>query len=164
LPHPDVPVATETWIATALLHREQANREEFTLQEIVARAEAENITGTLRPGVSVHASSHCVANRPPNPSKLRMLFATGKRTRRLFREGDTALAERTGRITPEPESIPEPYRYLLYWYRNEYNRRPAQSAPGAWLSGVAGLAGAGREVFAGVDADRYVDELREGWR
>jgi hypothetical protein len=160
----EVPVATEAWIAAALLHREQPDRADFTIQEIVARAETENLTGSLRPGVNVHVAVHCVANRPPNPARLRMLFATGKRTRRLFREGDEALPERTGRITPEPESIPSSHRYLLDWYRNEYNQRPTQSAQRNWLSGVVGLAGAGHAVFSDVDPDRYVAELREGWQ
>src|SRR5471032_1816465 len=80
----DIPVATETWIATALLHREHPDRDDFTIQEIIARVQAENLTGSLRPGVGVHASTHCVANREPRPARHRMLYATGKRTRPFF--------------------------------------------------------------------------------
>lgn len=159
----DIPVATETWIATALLHREHPDRDDFTIQEIVARVQAENLTGSLRPGVSVHASTHCVGNREPRPALHRMLYATGKRTRRLFREDDQANAERTGRITPEPESIPGRYLYLLDWYRNEYGKLSTQPAQNAWLRGVMELAGAGREIFAGIDPDQYVHKLRKGW-
>jgi hypothetical protein len=70
--------------------------------------------------------------------------------------------ERTGRITPEPESIPGRYLYLLDWYRNEYGKsnQPPQSA---WLRGVMELSGAGREIFAGIDPDQYVHKLRKGW-
>jgi hypothetical protein len=159
----DVPVATETWIATALLQREHPERDDFTIQEIIARVRAENLTGSLRPGVSVHASTHCVANRDPRPARHRMLYATGKRTRRLFRDGDTANPERTGRITPEAESIPERYLHLLDWYRNEYGKLSHQAPEGTWLGGVMELAGAGREIFAGTDADQFVHRLRKGW-
>ena len=78
----DITCATEVFLATALLHREQPGRADFTIQEIVSRASRENITGEMRLGVNVHASQHCVANRAPNPAKHRMLFATGKHTRR----------------------------------------------------------------------------------
>src|SRR5262245_45668156 len=108
-----MPVATETWIAAALLHREHPDRADFTIQEIVSRAEKERLTAKLRPGVRVHASTHCVANREPKPAQLRMLFATSKRTRRLYREGDPTHPKRKGRITPEPETIPPKYAYLL---------------------------------------------------
>jgi len=154
-----IPVATETWIATALLHREHPERADFTIQEIVARADAERITGQLRPGVQVHASTHCVANREPKPAQLRMLYATGKRTRRLYREGDEAHPKRKGPITPKPETLPAQYAYLLDWYANEY----CAARRDEWLRGVIEMIGAGREVFSGVDPDEYVRGLREGW-
>ncbi|HUI79187.1 MAG TPA: hypothetical protein VLY24_14780 [Bryobacteraceae bacterium] len=152
-------VADETWIATALLHREQPDREDFTVQEIIQRARLENLTGELRPGVGVHASWHCVANRPPKPATLRMLYATGKSTRRLYREGDDADPKRHGRITPEREALPPKYRYLLDWYQKEF----ASGGPDSWLRGIRELAGMGREIFKGVDPDEYVRQLREGW-
>src|ERR1700677_4431471 len=84
----DVTCAVEVFLATALLHREQPSRHDFTIQEIVSRAARENITGEMRQGVSVHASQHCVANKAPNPAKHKMLFATGKHNRRLLLPGD----------------------------------------------------------------------------
>jgi len=153
-------VADETWIAMALLQREHPDRADFTVGEIVERARAEHITGSLRPGVYVHAYQHCVANRAPNSATLRMLYATGKTTRRLFREGDEADPKRKGRITPKPDAIPLKYRHLLEWYRSEY----APPREDAWLSTIRELAGSGREIFKGVDADDYVRRLREGWQ
>jgi len=50
-----VKVADEVWIATALLHREHPEREDFTVAEIVERARKESLTPDLRPGVYVHA-------------------------------------------------------------------------------------------------------------
>ena len=152
-------IAAETWIATALLHRENPDRDDFSIQEIVARARSENLTGALRPGVQVHASTHCVANRAPKPAKLRMLYATGKRTRRLFREGDDSHPNRHGKITPEPEALPPEYRNLLEWYSNEYSKPRGDS----WLKGIFEMAGAGKKAFAGVDADEYVRQLRQDW-
>ena len=71
-------VADEVWIATALLHRQYPDRKDFTVGEIVRRAESEKVTGaeSLRPGVQVHAYLHCVANKPPNPGRYRMLVET----------------------------------------------------------------------------------------
>jgi hypothetical protein len=83
-------VADEVWIATALLHREHPDREDFTVAEIVARAREEGVTPQLRPGVYVHATQHCVANRPPNPGRYRMLLETGSNRKRLYRPGDPA--------------------------------------------------------------------------
>jgi hypothetical protein len=152
-------IADEVWIATALLHREQPNREDFTVKQIIARAQKENVTGELRPGVSVHAYLHCVANLPPNSAQDRMLYATGDNTRRLYREGDETHPKRKGKITPEPQAVPARYQYLLDWYRNEY----AYPKQDAWLRGIFEMIGAGKEDFAGVDPDEYVRQLREGW-
>jgi hypothetical protein len=52
----DLNVADETWIATALLHREHPDAEDFSAAEIVDRAARENITGERRPGVYVYAT------------------------------------------------------------------------------------------------------------
>ena len=116
----EVSCAVEVFIAAALLHKEQLGRPGFTIQEIIGRAEKENICGELRPGVSVHASQHCVANKAPNPGKHRMLFATGKHTRRLLLPGDEVHPERTGKIFPEPEEVPEKYLALLDWAKHRY--------------------------------------------
>jgi hypothetical protein len=43
-------VADEVWIATALLHKENPTRGDFTVAEIIERARAENITGEMRSG------------------------------------------------------------------------------------------------------------------
>ena len=85
---PDLRVADEVWIATALLHRQYPDRADFSVREIVRRAETARATGaeTLRPGVQSHAYSHCVANRPPGPGRYRMLVETAKGRRRLYRE------------------------------------------------------------------------------
>ena len=70
----DIKVADEVWVATALLQRENPKRSSFSVEEIVDRAAKESLVTPQRPGVYVHAMQHCVANRPPNPGKYRMLF------------------------------------------------------------------------------------------
>ena len=116
-PSPPIRVADEVWIATALLHCEHPEREDFTVNEIIERAR-----------------------------------------RRLYREGDPAHPKRHGKIVPEADAIPTWYRRLLEWYRNEY-ARPQDT----WLQGLKDLAGTGKEIFSGIDADEYVRQLREGW-
>src|ERR1035437_2316348 len=116
----EVTCAVEVFIAAALLHREHPERKDFLIQEIVNRAEQENVTGDLRPGVNVHASSHCVANKEPKPARYRMLFATGKHTRRLLLPDDEVHPDRTGKIFPEVGEVPEEYLPLLEWAKERY--------------------------------------------
>ena len=152
-----IKVADEVWIATALLHRENPERHDFTPKEIEERAAKEDISGSLRKGVYVHALLHCVANLPPNPGRYRMLFETSHGRRRLFRTGDAAHPLRKGaKITPDRNAIPAGYHDLLDWYAG-WSGTSAQGDP------LLALAGTGREVWKAEPADEYVRRLREGW-
>lgn len=153
--------AAEVFVATSLLHREQPGREDFTIREIVDRAKAENLCGELRPGVQVHASTHCVANRPPNPLKHSMLYATGKSTRRLLRRGDDLSPGRNGKHWPELQEVPERYAGLIAEARERYARYDERPKSGEHP--LLRLVGLGAEVWKGVSADGYVKALREGW-
>jgi hypothetical protein len=179
----EVGLAAEVFVATALLHQEQPERTEFTIKEIVNRAAQEGIAGEFRSGLNVHVSQHCVANRPPNPAKHRMLFATGKHTRRLLLPGDEVHPERTGRIFPDAGEIPESYLPLLEWAKKRYQEgrtgarahssidgpqqpsAPKQSSetPERWLEGLLEMEGLGQEYWKGIDPDEFVRKLREGW-
>jgi hypothetical protein len=156
-----IKVADEVFIATALLHRENPERADFTIGEIVDRVTRENLFGTLRPGVRVHASLHCVANRDPNPGRYRMLYATGDHTRRLLRSEDEVNPERTGKIFPESDSIPPLYRELIDWAKQRYGTSVPRRT--RWLEGIFQMEGMGRELWRGEDADEYVRKLRENW-
>ena len=149
------------FIATALLHRENPKRPDFTISEIVERAAKENLFGELRPGVRVHASLHCVANRAPNPGRYRMLYATGERTRRLLRSGDDEHPGRTGKIWPDPEEVPSRYAELIQWAKQQYGKPSSHQA--RWLDGVLQMRGLGRELWRGENPDEYVRKLRENW-
>ena len=155
-------VADEVWIATALLHREHPDREDFTVAEIVDRARRERLTPILRPGVYVHAVAHCVAGRPPKPARYCMLVETAPDRRRLYRPGDRVhQARRGGKTVPAPSAIPERYHSLLAWYERRY---AAPHALKPETDPLLALRGSGRELWADEHADRYVRRLREGWR
>ncbi len=179
----EVSCATEVFLAAALLHREQPEREDFSISEIVGRAAREGIAGEMRSGVNVHASQHCVANRAPNPAKHKMLFATGKHTRRLLLPGDRVDPQRTGKVFPNADEIPEKYLPLLEWAKKRYEDAlpaigPDQSAGDLgpapsqneqmeaaeqWLGTLFELEGLGKEYWKDADPDEFVRRLREGW-
>jgi hypothetical protein len=156
-----VKVADEVFLATALLHRENPSRQDFTVNEIVARAARENLAGSLRPGVRVHALLHCVANKAPNPGRYRMLYATSHSTRRLLLPGDDIHPDRTGKAWPRPEDVPPRYAELIEWARRRYEK--SNQVPARWLDSIMQLRGLGREIWRDEDPDEYVRKLREGW-
>lgn len=156
-----ITIADEVWIATALLHREQPDRPDFTIREIQERVASAGIAGRMRPGVLPHIYLHCVANHAPNPSRLCMLFASGPGTRRLWRPGDPCHPQRTGgRRTPNPLDLPERYRDLVTWYRTSYaaaSGTPNEEDP------VLALRGLGKDIWRDEHPDAYVRRLRERW-
>ena len=158
---PTIKVADEVWIATALLHREHPERDDFSIEEIVQRAAKESLANGNRPSLYVHVVQHCVANRAPNPGRYRMLFETNPGRRRLFRKGDPYHAAREGaKITPNREDMPYGYHGLLSWYE-EWSAERARSA--SRQDPLLALADLGASPWADEDADEYVRRLREGW-
>jgi hypothetical protein len=154
-------VADEVWIATALLHREHPKQPDFSIEQIVERAQKEGLHQPLRPGVYVHVVQHCVANRPPAPGRYRMLIETSEGRRRLFRKGDTFHSQREdGKITPNRDDLPPGYSGLLNWY-DEWSStggaNPKKEDP------LLSLRGSGKQLWASEHADDYVRRSREGW-
>lgn len=157
----EVLVADEVWIATALLQMENPGRTDFSVAEIVTRAEAEAITEELRPGVRQHAQQHCVATLPASPNTYRMLTETRPKHRRLFRLGDPEHQDRrNGKMTPAAQNLPERYDYLLNWYRTWSKLVNNLATP---EDPLLALYGSGKELWAEEPADQYVARLREGW-
>lgn len=147
-------IADEIWVATALLHREHPERADFTLSEIVARAEREGSARDHRRGLRPHASRHCVANAAASPATHRLLFETGKSRRRLYRPGDPFHQTRRSGKT-HPKRLPGDYQFLIDWYLNDWAR------PGG--DPLLELYGTWKHLLDGRTADEYVRELREGW-
>jgi hypothetical protein len=156
-----VKVADEVWVATALLHRERPTEQDFAIEQIVERARREGLHKPLRPGVYVHVVQHCVANRPPNPGRYRMLYETSEGRRRLYRESDPYHPEREeGKVVPDAADIPAAYGELLDWYRKwsaEATRQLAES------DALLVSRGSGKNLWADEPVDDYVRRLREGW-
>lgn len=153
-----VSVADEVWIGTALLHHEHPEREDFAKQEILERIRQEHIVTPERPGVSMHISSHAVADKKPQPGTYRMLVDTGRGRRRLFREGDVAHEGRTGKTVPRPEDVPSRYHRLLNWYEEWSQRRSKRKEPPRKDS-LSLLAGVAKGIW-GEDPVRYIRRLR----
>src|ERR1700674_5262773 len=102
-----IKVADEVWVVAALLHREHPKQPDFTIEQMMERAAKEAGKEQLRPSVYVHVVQHCVANRPPNPGRYRMLFETAPGRRRLFRNGDVYDPAREGAKTiPDRDKLP----------------------------------------------------------
>ena len=125
------------------------------------RPQTSRESSRLRPGVKVHAYLHCVANKPPNPGRYRMLFETVGGRRRLVRPGDLCHPLRAaGKGTPKRHEIPVGYRDLIDWYVREY----AVGSPDDAEDPVLSLRGLGEEIWADENADAYVRRQRSGWR
>ena len=153
----EVRVADEVWIAVALLHREHPRAADFSLKDIEARLSREGVAGVRRPGVYPHLSVHCVANRPPDRGRYRMLFETAPSRRRLFRPGDPYDPKREGgKSVPDRAEIPAKYHALIDWYERDWVRAPAGDP-------LLVFAARHRDLWKGVDPDEYVRQLRAGF-
>lgn len=162
----ELTVGDEVWIATALLHREHPERSDFTTHEIQDRVQRENVVGRVRRGVTPHVYLHAVANRPPNPGKLRLLFATGRDRRRLFRAGDPYDPARQGptdrggtRTVPDRANLPPRYHGLIDWYFSSYSPRITNGKSGDPILALRGL---GKTTWDEAP-DEYVQRQRAAW-
>ncbi len=159
-----VKVADEVWITLALLHTENADREDFSMDEILKRADREALgpDAQLRPGVRTHVTQHCVASRPPNPGRYRMLTATARGRRRLYRPGDQCHRDRVNaKQTPLKSDIPDRYHHLLDWYQERQVADKAGKAEDVDL--LLGLRGSGSGLWKDEPADAFVTRMRAGW-
>ena len=157
----DLKVADEVFLIMAILQREKPDQSGFSVKELLTRARKENITGELRSGLSIHAYEHAVANMKPGFGKYRILYKTPEGKLRLLRAGDDVHPERTGKIWPNPEEVPERYRPLIAWAKKQYSQQKTPSS--RWLEGIFQMRGLGKKLWAGQDADEYVKQLRKDW-
>jgi len=151
-------VADAVWVGTAILQRKvgKADRDKgFSTETIVDFVQQLHLTKGAQKSVWQHVNQHCVANRPPQPNRSRMLFALGGGVRRLFRDGDRSDPGRKDAPThPDWEKLPQQYQDLRRWYEEEWNRSvdglndPLLALAGTWKD---------------EPADEYVAHLRENW-
>ena len=114
-------VANSVWVAVALLQQEHPSAQDFSVQDIVDKATRQGLVEGYRPGLQVHVSKHCVANKTPNPGRHRLLFETTRGRRRLFRSVDPFnSARREGKVRPEKNELPLEYQHLVDWYDTIY--------------------------------------------
>ena len=154
-------VADECWVALALLHQINPERESFAAREILDRVRREKIHGELRAGLPSQIYWHNVANVAPSSARYRMFYKLGDGTYRLFRPGDDAHPARNWKTMPVRAELPERYRELLDWYGQQYCRREPRAPP---VDDVQQMPGAGkqmRERQGGGDA--FIARERGGW-
>lgn len=158
-----IKVADEVWLVVASLHQQYAEREDFPISEIMEHAELRNFCDKkpLRSSLKVHAYLHCVANKPPNPGRYRMLYETKRGFRRLFRHSDLSHpARKGGKDRPARRELPHELHPHLDWYEKEFLATERKSNQDPLMS----LRGFGKEIWLSEDADEYVSSLRAGWR
>lgn len=158
---PQVRVADECWIALALLTREHGDGKSFSSREILTRIREEHAHPELRPGVQAHIHQHNVANSRPSTARYRMFYRRPDGTLRLYRPGDDVHPERAGKTHPVRAELPPKYHSLLDWYEKDYCKGVAPVI--AEEDPILALRGLGKEIWAGVDADAYVNDLRSHW-
>lgn len=155
-------VADECWVALALLTRERPERTSFSAKDIIERLRREAAHPEVRPGVQAHLHLHNVANLAPNTARYRMFYRLEDGKFRLYRPGDVHHPERNGKNSPRRDELPVAYHGLLDWYESAYcSGTPSQAQ--VVDDPIRRLRGLGKELWAGIDADAYVDELRSGW-
>jgi hypothetical protein len=152
-------VADAVWVGTAMLQRKHGMAV-FSTEDIVNYVQDLGLTRGAYKSIWQHVNQHCVANRPPQPNRSCMLFATGGGNRRLFRTGDPRDPARAGAPHhPEWQKLPEGYRDLQQWYEENWDVPASTSVQDPLLA----LVGAGADIWCNQHADEYVTELRTNW-
>ena len=158
----DLTVADAVWIGTALLHINNTAglSQPIPSELIVSFVQVAKLTKGLEKSIYLHVNQHCVANRPPNSNRSRMLFETGRGERRLFRSGDRYDPAREGAPThPDWNGLPTKYQFLRQWYEQVWEGSDATTANDPLFA----LIGSGSEIWQNQHADEYVQDLRSNW-
>ncbi|HEY4358668.1 MAG TPA: hypothetical protein VGN16_23175, partial [Acidobacteriaceae bacterium] len=114
-----VKVADELYLILALLHRENPERESFTIAEIMSRAASEGLGGSRSDQRSLrqHAYEHAAGNVPPGKvgGRYRMVFRDSDNRVRLLRTSDEVHPDRHQKWHPDRSEVPPKYHELLDW-------------------------------------------------
>jgi len=114
--------AIATWLATALLHTENKDRDSFQIKEIFQKIRDEDLIQTSDNTLMAHITVHCVANTKPWPNIHRKLLRVSPGRYRLYKDGDDYHPSREGgQSAPSADEVPVKYRDLIEWYNAKYN-------------------------------------------
>jgi hypothetical protein len=160
-----IKVADELFLVLALLHREHPDEEAFPIGRILERATQEGlgINRSDQRSLRVHAYEHAAANVPPGRQggRYRIAFRQEDGRIRLLRPSDYVHPDRHQKFYPDLNEIPERYHDLLDWAKKRWQTSEPPST--GWLKGLRELRGLGKSSWAGIDPDKYVQQLREDW-
>ena len=76
------------WIATAVLHNENKEKDAFPVRKIFQKVRDLKLSQTADVTVLAHISTHCVANTKAWPNTHRKLFRVSTGWYRLYKPGD----------------------------------------------------------------------------
>jgi len=155
-----IAAADLVWIATASLQREKPARTGFSHDEIRQRVYAlEPAQGFPDVTIRTHITTHCVANKKPDPGKHRKLYLNADGTYRLYRPGDpTDPGRKDGKTLPDPNRIPAKYHDLLEWYRNSSESPTPEKDP------ILALQGVGKELWRELGGgEKFILDFRANW-
>jgi len=162
-------VADAVWVATAHLHQEHPDAEDFAIAEVIDRTVDEGLTEAKRISIQTHVYRHLVANREPRHATYRMLHEPKPGRRRLHWLNDPYHSGRQGapdqlgtRVTPVLDDLPLELRPLLRWYAEISSQMASQPAEDS--DPILALRGAGRGLWREEDPDQYVNRLRGSWQ
>lgn len=150
------------WIATASLERENPARKGFSHDEIRQRVYSlEPDHGFPDATIRTHITTHCVANKRPDPGKHRKLYMNPDGTYRLYRSGDPCdPGRKEGKTVPDANRIPAKYHDLLEWYQSG----DAGHAPTSETDPILALQGIGKELWRELGGgERFIRALRANW-
>ena len=153
-------VADEVFLVVAILHKENPDQVDFSVQEILDKADLLLLSGKIRPGIQIHVRQHCVANKAPNPGNYRMLFETGKSRRRLILKSDPVHIQRSGKIFPDLKDVAPEFIPLIEWAMHRYDSSDERES---FYDKLLALVGSGKHIWADEHADEYVARLRSDW-
>jgi hypothetical protein len=151
------------WVATALLTRDEPERTGFSHDEIRQKVYAiEPDHGFTDSAVRTHISSHCVANKKPDPGKHCKLYLNPDGTYRLYRPRDQPHADRrNGKALPKAQNLPAKYQPLLAWYDAAFKQQKRSKIDD---DPILALEGVGKEMWASLGGgEKFIRELRENW-
>ena len=124
----ELSVANLVWVAVALLHVENKEKDVFQVKQIFQKAKDLGLSHAADETLMMHISLHCVANAKAQPNTHRKLFRMASGWYRLYRPDDPYHSSREkGRTSPLAEEIPQEYRYLIDWYNDEYSKKQSPS-------------------------------------